>query len=106
MIKLNSQYPSRIKYVKKSTSSNGTPMTKFSIGDKVKGSDGQYTNYDVTVFADLPLSDGDEVVFASIDSLESRLYNEKVYHSIVAKLVSSKVAEKAVEDDVILPFDI
>jgi len=107
MIKTNSQYPTRIKFVKHGNTQNGTPTTKFSIGDKIKGSEKEYINYDVTIYANVNLNDGDEVIFTSIDSIESRVYNDKVYHSLVAKIATKQV-EPPPEHDVeyVLPFDI
>ena len=90
MIKANSKYPSKIKYVKHNTTTNGTPVTSFQIGDKMKDSGpAQYDNYTVSVFDDVPLQDGDEVVLASIESISCRLYNGKVYREIVATLTGT-----------------
>ncbi len=112
MIKVNSQYPSRVKYVKKTTLSNGSPATRFSVGDKIKNSDpAQYINYDVTVFDDLDLQDGDEVVLTAIESIECRNYNGKLYYSLAARIkapVKPKRTEpvKAAEPEFAEPFDI
>ena len=106
MIKTNSQYPTRIKYVKHGTTQNGTPTTKFSIGDKIKGSEKDYVNYDVTIYASLDLQDNDEVLFASIDSIDSRVYNDKVYHSLVVTLVNPPINDATFDDSAPLPFSI
>jgi len=88
MLKVNSQYPSRVKYIKHEQTRNGTPVTKFQIGDKVKDSE-QYVNYTVTVYSELALNDGDEVTITQIDSIAVREYNGNQYHDIVAHVVKS-----------------
>jgi len=109
MIKVNSQYPSRVKYIKKTTLTNGTLVTRFSIGDKIKNSDpAKYINYDVTVFDDLELEDGDEVVLTGIESIECREYNGKLYYSMAARIKAPTQPKQQAEPDAFpaMPFDI
>lgn len=103
MIKLNSQYPTKVKFVKHDTTRNGSDVTRFSIGDKIKDSD-QYMNYTVTVFDNVNLTDGDTVIFTSIDSISARVYNEKTYYEFVAKVQTSN-PERASEPETV-PWDI
>lgn len=97
MIKLKSQYPTKVKFVKHDTTKNGNDVTRFSIGDKIKDGD-TYVNYTVTVFDKLNLNDGDTVIFTSIDSLSSRLYNGKIYNEFVATVQTAETDEP--------PFDV
>lgn len=106
MIKLNSQYPSKVSFVKKSTSQNGTPITRFSIGDKVKDAENTYINYNVTVFENLNIVDGDHVTITSIDNLETRLYNGKLYYSFIGKVKHDQPGGEPIPDDAPLPFNI
>lgn len=99
MIKCNSQYPSRVNYVKHKENDRGA-VTTFSIGDKIKDAppiDGkaQYVNYTVTVYEHLDINDGDEVTLTSIDSLSVREYNGKVYRDIVARVTVNNAVQPA-----------
>lgn len=94
MIKVNSKYPTKVKYVKHRTGDFGA-LTQFSIGDKVKNSNpDQWLNYTVTVYSDVSLNDGDEVTFTSIDSISSRYYDGKVYYDIVATIAGAEPPEE------------
>lgn len=98
MIKVNSQYPSKVKYVKHGASDRGA-WTRFSIGDKVKDADPpQYINYSVFVSGDLPINDGDEVTITAIESISSRIYNGKLQYDMVATVDTSKMVQPAHAD--------
>lgn len=98
MIRINSQYPTKVKFVKHKANDRGA-FTTFSIGDKVKDSDpAQYQNYGVTVFDDLPINDGDEITITSIESISSRVYNGKVFTDLVVKVDTSKMVRPAHEE--------
>lgn len=113
-MRINSKYPTKVRFVRKSTTPKGTPITSFSIGEKIKGTD-EYVNFNCTVFEDINLSDGDEVVFTDITSVEHRLYTDKngnarTSYDIVCKVVpqgykpDSNVNNEP--DDTSLPFDL
>ncbi len=86
MIKVNSKYKTKVKYVKHKTSEHG-PYTTFSIGDKIKNADPEHwINYTVTVFADVKIQDGGEVTGSSIDSISARAYEGRTFYDIVATI--------------------
>lgn len=115
-MRINSKYPTKVKFVKKRTTQGGTPVTSFSIGEKIKGTD-NYVNFNCTVFEDLPLSDGDEVVFTDISSVEHRSYPTRtgstgISHDIICKVKLTDYRDKPDSnvnnepDDTSLPFDL
>lgn len=104
---IKSGFKFKVKYVK--------PFAKgvrFQIGEKIKDSDPvAYINYQVTVFGDYDLSDGDTVTISEINDLEVKQYNGKLYYSLIAKI--KEEAKEAPQDsayddssDTSLPFDI
>lgn len=117
-MRINSKYPTRIKFVRKATTPKGTPITSFSTGEKIKGTD-NYVNFNCTVFEDLLLSDGDEVVFTDITSVEHRSFtdkngNDRVSYDIICKVKLTDYGDKPdanglinnEPDDTSLPFDL
>ena len=103
----------RVNYVKHQDTKIGT-ITKFQIGDKIKDGDG-FINYNVTVFQDLPLSDGDSIKLLKIKSLEVREYTnrngeQRKSFDMVADVEIEKATPQATpqvpDDDGSLPFDL
>lgn len=88
MIKVKSKYPSRVNYVKKGQTEKGYKYTAFKIGDLINREDGkkEYINYRVTVWDDLDLNDGDEVTFATIESIQVRQVGENRVFDLVATI--------------------
>lgn len=102
----------RVNYVKHQDTKVGV-LTKFQIGDKIKDGEG-YINYNVTVFQDLPLSDGDNIKLKKISSLEVREYtdrngNKRTSHDMVAEVeLEMRVPQATPQADSgdSLPFDL
>ena len=100
----------RVNYVKHQDTKIGT-VTKFQIGDKIKDGDG-YINYNVTVFQDLPLSDGDNIKLLKISSIEVREYtdrngNKRTSHDMVAEVsIDNEPRQTRHEEQSDLPFDL
>lgn len=88
MIKAKSKYPSKISFVKKGQTAAGHKYTSFKIGDRINREDGtkEYMNYRVTVWDDLDLNDGDEVTFATIESIQVRQVGENRVFDLVATI--------------------
>lgn len=111
MIKNGWKY--RVKYVKNVTTTNGNPITRFQVSEKVRnGVVYKYQNYGVTVWDHLELTDGDEVVLNNIRDIEASEYNEKLYIGFTADVLNVKEPEpeqpKSKERDTStdLPWDI
>lgn len=92
MIKVNGEYPSKIKFFeKKLTKKEQRPFVTFQIGERIKDTQGNSTdewfNYQVTVFDDLTLTDGDEIKLTKIESLQARKEKSgKLRMDIVAQI--------------------
>lgn len=56
----------RVKFVKHNEV-NGTPITRFSIGEKIRGTDpAEWVNFSVTIWDDVQIYDGDEVKLTNL----------------------------------------
>ena len=101
----------RVRFVDHKTTRDGKAYTTFQVGHKIKPTD-QYWNVRVTVFDDIPLMDGDEIVLGVIRSVECTEYNGKTYYNMVVEGVQghqderTTVPEGQADDDVSLPFDL
>jgi hypothetical protein len=110
----NTKYPYRVKYVEHKTTSTNKEITSFSIGEKIRNTEKEYQNWKVTVWANLDLRDGDEIVIKSISKIETSksAKNDKLYYEIAAdvEVVGNKAFEEPksapYQDDTTLPFDI
>lgn len=85
MIKAGGNYEHKAKFVKHRPY-DGRDITSFSIGDKIKGSDNQWQNYQFTVWEYVPIKDGDKVKIVSIDSISANYYNGKIYYNLSGKV--------------------
>ncbi len=85
MIKAGGNYEYKAKFVKHKPY-DGRDITSFSIGDKIKGSDNQWQNYQFTVWEYVPIKDGDKVKIVSIDSISANYYNGKIYYNLSGKV--------------------
>lgn len=103
MIKKGFRY--NVKFVKQHTSSNGTHYVRFQIGDKIKDSN-EYFNFQVTVFDPPVLSDNDKITLDDINDIEARLYEGKLYYSMVAKVTPYKDVPEEPDESYELPFQI
>lgn len=80
MIIINSKYPTNIRFKPDKRVINGTTATVFKFGDKIRNGKG-YVNWSFTVYEDLDLKQGDQIVITSIDSVsaaegrDGRIYN-------------------------------
>ena len=88
-----------VKYVEHKDTAKG-PITKFSIGDKIKDST-SYQNWKCAMFGGLDIKDGDKIVLEEITSIDSREYNGNIYHDCV--VIAKKNQEEAQDD---CPFDV
>mgnify|MGYP001247336284 CR=1 FL=1 len=106
----------RVRFVDHKTTRDGRPYTTFQVGHKIKSSDpnsqAQYWNVRVTVFDDIPLMDGDEIVLGVIRSVECAEYNGKTYYNMVVEGVQGHQDERTTvpkgqaDEDISLPFDL
>ena len=85
MIKVGGNYEYKAKFVKHRPY-DGRDITSFSIGDKIKGSDNQWQNYQFTVWEYVPIKDDDKVKIVSIDSIAANYYNGKIYYNLSGKV--------------------
>ena len=85
MIKAGGNYEYKAKFVKHRPY-DGRDITSFSIGDKIKGSDNQWQNYQFTVWEYVPIKDDDKVKIVSIDSISANYYNGKIYYNLSGKV--------------------
>jgi hypothetical protein len=103
MIKKGFRYT--IKFVKQKPSDNGTRYARFQIGDKIKDSN-EYINFQVTVFDPPALNENDKITLDDINDIEARLYEGKLYYSMVAKVTPFTEPKAPEEPDEPLPFEI
>lgn len=105
----------RVRFVDHKTTRDGKAYTTFQVGHKIKSTSeqAQYWNVRVTVFDDIPLMDGDEIVLGVIRSVECAEYNGKSYYNMVVEGVQGHQDERttvpkgqADEDLPSLPFDL
>ena len=107
----------RVRFVDHKTTRDGNPYVTFQVGHKIKSSDtnaqAQYWNVRVTVYEDLPLLDGDEIVMGTIRSVECAEYKGRMYYNMVVEGVSvghqderTTVPKGQADDDIALPFDL
>ena len=106
----------RVRYVETKATRDGKPYVTFQVGHKIKSNDPnaqtQYWNVRVTVFDDLTLSDGDEIVMGTIRSVECAEYKGKMYYNMVVEGVQGHQDERttvpkgSTDDDIALPFDL
>ena len=103
---MRSGFKYTVKYVKKNATQKGT-VTKFSVGEKMHGTD-SYVNWQIVVFSDLDIADGDRVLIDAIESIDQRVYNDKTYIDIVCKVhkISDEQQGTAQTNTGSLPFDI
>ena len=104
----NTKYPYKVKYVEHKNTTTGKAITSFSIGEKIRNTEREYQNWKVTVWDNLPIQDGDEIVIKSISKVETSksTKNDKLYYEITAEVeVVNKEQEKP-QDDTSLPWDI
>ena len=85
MIKAGGNYEYKAKFVKHRPY-DGRDITSFSIGDKIKGSDNQWQNYQFTVWEYVPIKNDDKVKIVSIDSISANYYNGKIYYNLSGKV--------------------
>ena len=97
MIKANSNYKYRVKYVKHRRYQDGN-ITSFSIGDKIKDGDG-YQNWTITIWDYVDIDDGDSVLIKSIDSVSAVLYNGKVYQNMTATVTVAEAQRQAFAEE-------
>jgi len=102
MIKTGFRYT--VKYVKERETRSGH-ITEFQIGDKIKDSN-EYINFQVTVFDPPALNENDKITLDDINDIEARLYEGKLYYSMVAKVTPYSEPKAPEESDEPLPFDI
>ena len=81
MIKVGGNFEYREKWVKHRPY-DGRDITSFNIGDKIKGADSQWQNYQFTVWEYVPIKDNDRVKITRIDSISTSMYNGKIYHNL------------------------
>ena len=92
-------YKYSVKYVKQEHV-NGVPITKFSIGDKIKYANNEYQNYDFTVWGEHKnISDGDKVVIDQLDSIECRTHGNKLYFGLTGKCTVQETEEIQYTED-------
>lgn len=72
-----------VKYVEVKPTTRGN-LTKFSTGEKIKDTE-KYHNWKCTVFEEMDLKDGDRVVIDSIESIDVREYQDKIYYDLVVR---------------------
>ena len=79
MIKANSNYKYKVKYVKHKRFQDSS-ITSFGIGDKIKDSNPTaYQNWQFTVWDYVDLDDGDSINIKTIDTVQTTQYNGKNY---------------------------
>jgi len=97
-----------VKYVKKRNTSAGE-VTEFSVGEKMRGTD-KFANHHCIVWGDIDIQDNDRIIIDSIESVDVREYNGKLYHDITVKAhkIEDTRAESVADQsgDEKLPFDI
>ena len=110
----------RVKFVKH-REVNGTPITTFNIGEKIRNTDPvEWQNYTVTIWDAVELNDGDEVKLCNFRDIDaSRGKDGRTFFSFSADIKQDDYADtfkrpmpepavaKTVDiDDTALPFDI
>ena len=92
------------KYVEHKATKAGQ-ITKFSTGEKMQGTE-TFVNWKCTMFGELDIQDGDRVIIDSIESIDAREYNGKMYYDVVVKAHKIDSEARTEPTSNVNPFDI
>ena len=85
-MKAGSNYSYKVKYVKH-REVKGQIITSFNIGEKIRDTNpAEYQNYQITVWKNIALRDGEEVLIKSIEAVTASNYNGKRYINVSAEI--------------------
>ena len=96
MPRAGTDYLYKVKFVAHQSLKKGD-LTRFSISDRLKGTQDKYQSYSFTVWDDIDIKDGDSVKILTIDNVEANYKGNKVYVNLAGTVVVIPTAEREPE---------
>ena len=96
MPRAGTDFKYKVKFVAHQSLKKGD-LTRFSISDRLKGTQDKYQSYSFTVWDDIDIKDGDSVKILTIDNVEANYRNNKVYVNLAGTVVVIPTAEREPE---------
>ena len=96
MPRAGTDYLYKVKFVAHQSLKKGD-LTRFSISDRLKGTQDKYQSYSFTVWDDIDIKDGDSVKILTIDNVEANYRNNKVYVNLAGTVIVIPTEEREPE---------